>query len=180
MTNPLPAVCGILLAATVLLGSPGSGAAQEGLPRAGARNTINGNPVLYLFEWFNLEYQHVSNPQASFGLTGEYFGWDDSDAMWSLMGSLRFYPQEQAPEGFFLGGRVGAISQRYYDWESGPDEYAWDTNPGISLEVGYDWLLGSEKSFYLSFGGGITRVLGDSRGEDFWPILRIANVGWAF
>ena len=173
----VPAV-GILALVLLALGSPAS--AQTTPEAFTASNTINGNPVLYLFEWFNVEYQRIPNTSASFGFTGEYFGGNDSDSMWSLMGSLRYYPQEMAPEGFFLGGRFGALSQRYYAWETGPEEYAWDTNPAISLEVGYDWLLGSGKDFYLSFGGGVTRVLGDTRGEEFWPIIRIANVGWAF
>ena len=177
-----------LLAALLALvaAQPSALSAQEaaGPELAGPLNSINGNPILYLFEWLNLEYFRVVGPSVTLGLTGDWVIQEDADGIASVMAAFRFYPEERAPRGFYVGGRLGAFSQEAYDYldshfgESPGVE--WETNAAVSVEVGYDWLLGSNESFYLSLGAGITRVLGNETGEDFWPILRIANVGWAF
>lgn len=135
-------------------------------------NAITANPFLLLFEWFNAEWEHRIGPDKTIGVSVAHFSLDDGgDVYNSLSGLFRVFPQERAPSGFFLGGRLGF---HRVDVET-QDESAL----GIGIEVGYTWLLGSEQTWVVSLGAGVTRLFSDA-GEGVLPGIRLVNVGWAF
>jgi hypothetical protein len=140
-------------------------------------DVITANPFLLLFEWFNAEWEHRTAPNLTAGLAASYFSVDDGQGAYSgLAAFLRVFPQERAPGGFFLGGRLGGHRvDRTFD---SYDRFAL----GLGIEMGYTWLLGSQENFVLSLGAGVTRLFSDAdaRGEDFLPGIRVVNVGWAF
>ena len=57
------------------------------------------------------------------------------------------------------------------------DDIGTDEDPGphlgLGFELGYAWLVGSERRLSISIGGGATRVF---NGESI-PVLRLVNIG---
>jgi hypothetical protein len=146
------------------------------------RNVISANPFLFLAEWFNAEYERAVRRDVTLGVGASLFTFDDDDDEYRSLGFfLRYYPQERAPAGFYGGARLSyvGVSEGYNDcYDCGDNDYS---ASAFGLEIGYNWLLGSDENFYLSFGVGLSRLFGgDSSGEEFLPIIRIVNVGWAF
>jgi hypothetical protein len=136
-------------------------------------NVISGNPLLLLAGWFNAEYEHKVTGNVTAGISGGWLELDDSDYT-SVSGFLRFYPQEAAFTGFYLGGRTGLHKVTTGD-ES-------DTAFGIGVDVGYAWLLGPGRSFYVGLGIGATRLFSGDLGDASAtiPSVRLINVGIAF
>jgi hypothetical protein len=48
--------------------------------------------------------------------------------------------------------------------------------------VGYNWLLGANRNFYIGMGIGAIRLFGGDLGDssETIPTLRLLNIGWAF
>lgn len=162
----------ITVCAATLSALPATSSAQAEASPPG--NAISANPFLLLFEWFNAEWEHRLAPNASLGVSAARFSVNDgADVYTSLNGLARLYPQERAPSGFFVGGRLGV---HRLDLDTiGEGESAF----GIGIEVGYTWLLGSNQNYVVSLGLGVTRLFADE-GESALPGLRLVNVGWAF
>lgn len=162
-----------VLALACLVGAPMTVRAQASEAPV-HEDVITANPFLLLFEWFNVEWEHRAAPNRTAGVAASYFSVDDGrDSYSSLAAFLRIFPQERAPSGFFMGGRVGGhrVNLTFDD----DDPFAL----GIGIEMGYTWLLGSEENFVLSLGAGVTRLFSDA-GDNFIPGIRVVNVGWAF
>lgn len=165
----------LLLAVLWLAASPLE--AQEGT-RAPVPHTtaVSANPFLLLFGWFNAELEHRVGRTATVGIAGSALDLDDGDDEYAnLAGFLRYYPQEAALSGFFFGGRLGV-----YRAESDAGNTA--SFGGVGLELGYTWLLGSDRHFAISVGAGANRLFGENL-ADFnatIPTVRLVNVGWAF
>jgi hypothetical protein len=52
---------------------------------------------------------------------------------------------------------------------------------GFGFDVGYSWLLGAERKFYIGLGIGATRLFGGDIDESVTlPSIRLLNVGIAF
>ncbi|MBT8396896.1 MAG: DUF3575 domain-containing protein, partial [Gemmatimonadetes bacterium] len=104
-------------------------------------------------------------------------GWlnlDDDDDYANVSGFLRFYPQEAAFTGFYFGGRAGV-----YNVDDGEESY---TAFGLGVDIGYTWLLGPSRAFYIGMGIGATRLLGGDLGDASGtvPSIRLINIGIAF
>lgn len=52
----------------------------------------------------------------------------------------------------------------------------------LGVDVGYSWLMGSKRNFYIGIGIGATRLFGGDieDGSATIPSLRLLNVGFAF
>ena len=168
----------LLVAATVLLGSlpcrvnaqqPGT---REPVPH---QNVLSANPFLLLFEWTNVEYERKISPTGTVGLSGSWISLDEGDEDYrSLNAFYRYYPQAAALTGFYFGGRGGVYSVSDFQEDA--------TVFGFGLEVGYNWLLGANRTFYIGLGAGAIRLFGGDLEDSSAtiPTLRLLNIGWAF
>ncbi len=157
-----------------------TGFAQEstGGQSAAYRQVISANPFgLILMPWYNGEYERKATERTTIGLSGSRLPWGDGSGFYSLNMALRYYPNGKVFRGFYLGPRVGVFWSSQEQEEGGIDP-AEDLglHIGLGFELGYAWLVGSERHLSISIGGGATRVL---NGPPI-PVLRLINIGWAF
>jgi len=162
-----------LVAAAVLL-APLTAIAQDSPPVAVPhRQTVSTNPFGLMFEWFNAEYERTLTARTTWGVSASYLGLDGFDyANGNVV--FRFYPQGSALQGFFVGSRTGVFRV------SADDEAA--TLFGAGFEVGYNWLLGSDRNFDVSIGVGATRLFGGALAGApvVIPSIRLLNLGISF
>ena len=142
-------------------------------------HVISGNPLILLAGWFNAEYERKVAENMTVGIAGGWLDLDDNDYT-NLGGFLRFYPQEAAFTGFYLGGR-GGIHRVNEAHDAGSGDHS-STAFGIGIDVGYAWLLGPARSFYVGLGIGATRLFSGDLGDASAtvPSVRLINVGVAF
>ncbi len=164
---------------TLLVTLATTGFAQESTAGQSAAHNqvISANPFGWiLVPWYNGEYERKVTERATIGLSGSKLPWGDAGGVYSLNMALRYYPSGNAFRGFYLGPRVGMfwVSQEFRT-PSGTTTSV-RTRIGLGLELGYAWLIGSERHLSVSIGGGATRIL---NGEPI-PVLRLVNIGWAF
>jgi len=136
---------------------------------------ISANPFLLLWEWANVEYERKISPTATWGLAGSWLSLDGGDESYkSLNGFLRYYPQGAALSGFYIGGRMGIHQVSDRDDEG----HAF----GLGIDVGYSWVMGVKRNFYVGLGIGATRLFGGDidDGSVTIPSVRLLNVGFAF
>ena len=155
-----------------------TGFAQESTadPSVDYNQVISANPFgLILVPWYNGEYERKTTESATISLSGSRLPWGHSSGFYSLNMALRYYPNGNAFRGFYLGPRAGVFWVSQEEDDIGTDK---DLGPhlGLGFELGYAWLVGSERHLSISIGGGATRVL---NGEPI-PVLRLVNIGWAF
>ena len=155
-----------------------TGFAQESTTGQSAayNQVISANPFGWiLVPWYNGEYERKATERATIGLSGSRLPWGDGSGFYSLNMALRYYPNGNAFRGFYLGPRVGVFWVSQEEDDIGTDE---DRGPhlGLGFELGYAWLVGSERHLSISIGGGATRVLNGAP----IPVLRLVNIGWAF
>lgn len=147
---------------------------QEGV-REPVRHTqvISGNPLSLLAGWFNAEYERKIAGNMTAGISGGWIDLGDDDYT-NVSGFLRFYPQQAAFTGFYFGGNAGVFNA-----DNGEDS---TTSLGIGLDIGYTWLLGPGRSFYVGLGIGVTRLFGADLPDltEVVPSVRLVNIGIAF
>jgi hypothetical protein len=167
----------VLVGFLFLVGMPLKALGQD----AGTRDpvphdqAISANPFLLLFEWFNIEYERKVSDAGTFGFTASGFSFDDGDETYRGLGAFyRYYPQGAALSGFSLGGRLGY--HRVSDDDDDGDAFA------LGVDLGYSWLLGAERNFYIGIGIGATRLFGGDidGGRVVIPSFRLVNIGFAF
>jgi hypothetical protein len=172
-TLPLALALPLLLA-----GSPV--AAQADAPAPANQNVISANPFLLIAAWFNAEYERAVTATSTVGarVSTLSIGIDDpegdNDAEYSSGRVFwRYYPKV-AFEGLYFGLDAGVTSL-----DDGDETH---TVLGGGFELGYNWLLGRRKGFYLSLGAGADRPFGGDLGDAsaVIPTVRIINVGVAF
>ena len=177
--------CLVAVLVTLLMILTTTGFAQESTSGQSAtyNQVISTNPFgLILIPWYNAEYERKATERATIGLSGSRLPWGDGSGFYSLNMALRYYPNGKAFRGFYLGPRVGVfwVSQEEDDIHSCRPNCGTDENRGphlgLGFELGYAWLVGSERHLSISIGGGATRVF---NGEPI-PVLRLVNIGWAF
>ena len=105
MKPPVKILAALALAWFFLAPSPVSAqdAVREPVPH---NHVISGNPLILLAGWFNAEYERKIAETMTVGISGGWLDLDDDDYT-SVTGFLRYYPQEAAFTGFYLGGRGG-------------------------------------------------------------------------
>jgi hypothetical protein len=149
---------------------------------------ISINPFLPLFGYFQGEYEHRLKENVSFALSGSYMRFDDYYT--NLDAKLRLYPQERAPDGLGLAAGVGIGSVRRSGYTICDEFYttcredkSTQTAPTFSVEMQYQWLLGSSRSTAVALGGGVKRYfIANDRSdgiERVVPTFRV-TIGYAF
>ena len=170
----------MILAAIVVGAAMSSGARAENVTPP--PNVISSNPILDMFTWYNLEFEHRMAPNSTMGLAGTFVELGDGDDRYMVAPAFyRYYPQNDAPAGFFFGGRVGVFGVTAVSDVTDDEESA--TLGGIGIDIGYTWMIGSTRSFAISLGIGAVRLFGDVEDEDIamtLPTIRAINVGFAF
>ncbi len=168
----LGSAAGVLVALTL---APGCVAAQgRNDATVGIQNVVSANPFLLIAEWFNVEWEHRATATSTAGARVSRFEWKDlRDTYYSARGFWRYYP-DGAFDGFFFGLDAGVTGVS----DSG-DRY---TVMGAGFELGYGWLLGARRNFYVSLGTGADRLFGGDLGghSAVIPTLRLLNVGIGF
>jgi hypothetical protein len=141
------------------------------------RQVVSMNPFGLIVGWFNAEYERAFAPSATWGISGSMFDFDDFEYR-NANALMRFYPQENAPRGFFIGGRAGVYRVAHDDADDDDDA----TFGGAGFELGYTWLLGPRQRVAISLGAGASRLFGaDLDGAPLViPTVRLVNVGVAF
>jgi hypothetical protein len=152
---------------------------QQGPPAL--RNVISANPFLLIATWFNAEYERAVSGGSTLGMRVSTLslgidtdtGNDDEADYYSGRAFYRYYPNG-AFAGFFFGVDAGVTGLE----ESGETH----TVMGAGFELGYNWLLGSRRNFYISIGAGADRLFGGELGDAsaVIPTVRIVNIGFAF
>jgi hypothetical protein len=168
----------VLVALLVTLATTGFAQESTTGQLAAYNQVISANPFGWvLVPWYNGEYERKATERATIGLSGSRLSWGDGGGFYSLNMAWRYYPNGNAFSGFYLGPRVGVfwVSQEQEEDDIGTDEGR-GPHLGLGLELGYAWLVGSERHLSISIGGGATRVF---NGEAI-PVLRLVNIGWAF
>jgi hypothetical protein len=145
------------------------------------QQAITANPFLLLGGWFNVEYERRINPTTTWGLSGSLAELENFKYR-SAKFLFRYYPQEAALSGLFIGGRTGIYR---VDEDTGAFLFGTQDTKlffALGVELGYTWLLGREHRFAISLGGGLSRLFGGDL-EDApltIPNIRLVNIGVAF
>jgi hypothetical protein len=168
-------VCAAALALLFIPSAPSVARAQSPGTRVPVdnRQVISGNPFLLMGRYFNAECERKHTESRTFGVSASVLGFDDVDYR-NVHAFYRYYPQEASLTGFYIGA-VAGLHRVSDDRESG-------NAAGIGFELGYSWLLGSQRNFAISVGGGATRLFGRAvgGGSMLVPTLRLVNIGWSF
>jgi hypothetical protein len=187
-----PAVAAVL----ALCAAPAFAQTSATKPPVPHHQVLSANPFGFLFNWYNAEYERKIAPAATISVSASHV---DGLELSDLALALRWYPQQAALDGFYLGGRAGA-----YRFETTEYEYPVQTrpiepgrppyttyptyrrrmrvHPAVGIEVGYNWLLGPKQNVSVGLGFGLTRILSSSNGYDYLPIVPAPrlNIGFAF
>ncbi len=144
------------------------------------KQTITLNPFLVAVGWFNGEYERRINRTTTWGVSGSFADLEDLQYR-SAKFLFRYYPQETALSRLFIGSRTGV-----YHFGESTGSFLTSTPGsevvfGVGVEIGYTWLLGSERHFAISVGGGLSRLFGgDPEDGPLLPNARLVNIGVAY
>ena len=171
MTHPSKAILIATMALALGRGSFVAAQDKDTDPAALHQQLVSVNPFGYVFEWYNVEYERKLRPSTSLGFTASYATpWDERIGAANAI--FRFYPQGTAFKGLYLGGRTGA-----YFVDDIDDNGVFF---GAGVEIGYTWLLGANKNWYIGLGAGVTRIFGASDAPSVIPQIRLVNFGYSF
>jgi hypothetical protein len=136
-------------------------------------HVVSTNPFLLMLDYGNVEFERKHTETRTFGASVSRAGLGEFDYT-NVQGFYRYYPQQAALTGFYIGGRGGMHHV------SGLD--ASGNFFGMGVEIGYGWLFGARRNFAVSLGGGVNRLFGgDLDGASLtYPTARLVNVGWSF
>lgn len=163
-----PVAC-LALWCVLLCVTPTASAQSSG----GPTQSINGNPFGILLGWFNAEYERKVSDGVTVGVGGSYWDADrDNEAYTNGDLMVRYFPQQRALKGFYVGTKIGLTRT-----ESARTRF------GVGFDAGFQFTLGPDDQFYLATGFGLKRLFGRT---DAWyapnvvPTIRIVNIGVAF
>ena len=154
-------------------------------------NVLSINPFGFLFEWYNAEFEHAFGSTAtwSIGVGHLNFGDDEDDDETTYTSAdikLRYYPSAEAPTKFSAGIAFGY--SRVTDEDPAPGGGVGVENEfdalSIGIDLGYSWLLGRTRQFFIGTGIGAKRLfpIGDDNDDDEtfgYPTVRL-SIGYAF
>jgi hypothetical protein len=185
------AAAALLVAASVA--TLGAQATTAPAARTGPTYIIAVNPFLPLAGQFQGEFEARTRDNLSVAASVAHVELWDTFTSTDL--KLRFYPQERALNGFAFSagagyGRVRGDSD-FCDLRPGtpPNEFpecvygnVSRSGPTFSVEMQYQWLLGTRRSTAISIGGGAKRYyLGSDKAglQDYQPTVRLTiGYGW--
>src|SRR5262249_6556984 len=128
---------------------------------------ISTDPFFDMFGLANVQFERRISPFFTLGLSGATNGNDTA----SLTLNARFYPQGRALDGFYAGLYGGTITQNART----------GAQPGVGLELGYQWLLGPKQNIGVNLGFGVSRIVASTpRYEETLPRMNIINIGLVF
>ena len=180
---------------------PASAQGTVTVAAAAHRQVISASPLLWIFKWYNADYEHTITPATTWGVSGSYVSFGDEDDYGRTSVVLRYYPQGTAFEGFSLGAQAGVFRRAtrvcafVIAAPSPPPaparvpppvvctpEEQHDVRPGAGVDLGYGWLLGAKQNLTVTLGFGVSRVFGGSIAglSSVVPNARLVNVGIAF
>ena len=169
-------------AVALTLSLPAGVQAQEATPK---NQVLSINPLVLIFGGVSGEFERRVGTGTSVAAGLSYYTFDDADYL-SVEGKYRFYPSGEALRGFSVAGTGGYT--HVGDDDACDDSFFDDcTDSGNALTVGvelnYQWLLGRERNFAVTLGGGAKRLffLGDEVTDASIgvPTLRL-SIGYAF
>jgi len=135
------------------------------------RQQVTTNPFGFIVAWYNGEYERKLTETWTLAPGGSYVSASDPDQRLVTAGvAFRYYPQRAALTGFWAGPRIGYID---FDDEDDADD---ERGPAVGFEIGYSWLLGAERHFSLSVGGGVSKMFSGP----VVPTAKVVSLGWAF
>jgi hypothetical protein len=151
-------------------------------------NVLSINPFGFLFEWYNVEYERAFSSTASWSLGAGHISIGDTNDEATYTSAdirLRYYPSAEAPTKFSAGIAFGY--SRVTDEDPGPsggvikDEF---DALSVGIDLGYSWLLGRTRQFFIGTGIGAKRLfpLGEEDDDDEtfgYPTVRL-SIGYAF
>ncbi len=156
--------------------------AQESGVRAPVeyQQTLSTSPIADILGWINAEYQRKLNETVTVGMSAGTFE-IDRDNYRNAMAFVRYYPQEAALTGFFIGARAGIHRVSFDTFDVEDRRRQSTTTPAIGIDVGHDWLVGRKRNFHIGVGAGAMRLLSDDTLDlvRAYPTVRL-NVGFAF
>jgi hypothetical protein len=137
------------------------------------QQVLSANPFLLMFKTFNAEFERRHTASSTWGVSGMVFDFSEANYRNASV-FYRYYPQREALNRFYIGGRGGLHHVSAGD-SSGQFF-------GLGFELGYSWLLGPQRNVSVSTGAGATRLFGGSLdGVSLTvPTLRLVNLGWSF
>lgn len=155
----------------VLAVSGGSWPSEARGEEPGIAQAITTNAVFAAFGWFNAEYERTLTPASTWGASYSRFapGGRNAGGYRGMKAVWRYYPRGKALEGRWLGLRAG----RSRLW----DPSTTNSFSLVGVEMGHSEAFGQGQNFMMSFGLGLSRLLGGP--ADFpstFPSLR-ANIG---
>jgi hypothetical protein len=152
-------------------------------------NVLAINPFGFLFQWYNIEYERAFSSTASWsvGVGKINIGDDDDDEEFDNTSAdvrLRYYPSAEAPTKFSAGISFGYAHVNEHDRTgTTPVEREFDAL-SVGLDLGYSWLLGRTRQFFIGTGVGAKRLFpiggNDDEEETYgYPTFRL-SIGYAF
>jgi hypothetical protein len=151
-------------------------------------NVLSINPFGFLFEWYNVEYERAFSSTASWSAGVGHIDLGDTNDETTYTSAdlrLRYYPSAEAPTKFSAGISFGY--SRVTDEDLGaPGEILENDFDALAvgIDLGYSWLLGRTRQFFIGTGIGAKRLflLGEEDEDDEtfgYPTLRL-SIGYAF
>ena len=161
---------GIAGVVVVVMAAPAVAQEPGGRVPVPHQQLITGNPFALIAGWFNGEYERKLGETWSVGLGGSYLSLENgTEEIVSASAVFRFYPQGAALTGLYIGPRFG-----FYHVDEEDESFS---GAGVGFELGYTWLLGTNRNFQIGLGAGATRLF---NGGHVVPTVKLVNVGWAF
>ena len=158
-----------------------SDAVSAGVKRS---NVVSANPIGFLFQWYNGEFEHAVSPTVSLAVATSIFTSDvlsDSGNNYYIADVIaRYYPAARASRGFSVGVTFGMAAVNEKD-KCTEFSCADQTNSAATVGVrgDYVWILGRRQHFVVATGIGARRVVGGDISNNALPIGRI-SLGYAW
>jgi hypothetical protein len=151
-------------------------------------NVLSINPFGFLFEWYNIEYERAFSATASWSVGVGHIDLGDTNDETRYTSAdlrLRYYPSAEAPSKFSAGISFGY--SRVTDDDPATDGVVIKDEfdaLSVGFDLGYGWLLGRTRQFFIGTGIGAKRLFpigeDDNDDETFgYPTLRL-SIGYAF
>ena len=136
-------------------------------PTESVEQVVSTNPIGLPFLWWNGEYELRIRPSTTVGLDAS------STSLRSFSGGgytdLKFFVRPYHDGTAFKGSYIGFTGGIYRFGDARFNTFV----PGVGVDWGYAWLLGSRRNLSVNVGGGITYFPEQSSGDSFTVLPNI-------